>query len=132
MANGNNAKIGGILSIVAGGIGVISSIGIIILVVFLNFALTQTGTFYADPVPTDIFAILTGIYALMGVFYFLLGALAVVGGIFSLRKKVWGLALAGAIAGGITFFPCGIPAIIFVTMAKPEFSDKKPARRRRK
>ena len=122
MANGNNAKIGGILSIVAGGIGVISSIGIIILVVFLNFALTQTGTFYADPVPTDIFAILTGIYALMGVFYFLLGALAVVGGIFSLRKKVWGLALAGAITATMVFLGCGIPAIIFVAMGKSEFS----------
>jgi hypothetical protein len=48
--------------------------------------------------------------------------LAIVGGAFALKKRHWPLALAGAIAGTITFFPCGIPAIIFVSLGKEEFS----------
>ena len=51
-----------------------------------------------------------------------LGAvLGIIGGVYALQRKYWGLALAGAIAGSISFFPCGIVAIIFTAMAKPEF-----------
>ena len=61
-------------------------------------------------------------YAAIGLLFALVGVLGIVGGIFAIKKKRWGLALAGAIAGTVTFFPCGIPAIIFVTLGKPEFS----------
>jgi hypothetical protein len=66
-------------------------------------------------------------YVVIGVFLALLGALAIAGGIFALKRKRWVIALAGAIAGTITFFPCGIPAIILISMAKhDEFSTSKP------
>ena len=66
-------------------------------------------------------------YGALGLFFLLVGILAVIGGIYALKKKYWGLALAGAIAGTVTFFPCGIPAIIFVTLGKPEFSIPQPS-----
>jgi uncharacterized membrane protein HdeD (DUF308 family) len=75
---------------------------------------------------------LTIFYSIIGILFVLVGILGIVGGVFALRKKNWGVALAGAIAGCVTFFPCGIPAIIFVTLAKPEFSARRPARRRRR
>jgi hypothetical protein len=50
------------------------------------------------------------------------GIIAIVGGIFALKRRTWGLALAGAICaiigpGGLL----GILAIIFVSLGKGEF-----------
>ena len=66
---------------------------------------------------------MTVFYVAFGLFFVLLGTFGVVGGIFALKKKRWGLALAGAIAGTVVFMPVGIPAIIYVTKAQPEFSS---------
>jgi vacuolar-type H+-ATPase subunit I/STV1 len=52
------------------------------------------------------------------------GIVAIVGGIFTLRRRIWGLALAGAICATLSLFTfyLGVLAIIFTTMAKKEFS----------
>ncbi len=79
--------------------------------------------------------------ALLMIFFFspsiILGIIAIVGGIYALRRRVWGLALAGSIAlvGFVGFrilriFPIeplvgfgivGILSIIFVSLGKREF-----------
>jgi hypothetical protein len=77
--------------------------------------------------PREFFIIITVVYLIFGICSLLLGVLAIIGGIFALKRKRWGLALAGAIAGTVTFFPCGIPAIVLVSMAKQtEFSTPQP------
>ncbi len=52
----------------------------------------------------------------------LLGVVAIVGGIFALKRKAWGLALAGGICA---LFPpyslLGILAIVFIALSKEEF-----------
>ena len=52
------------------------------------------------------------------------GIIAIVGGIFALRRRIWGLALAGAICATLSLFTfyLGILAIIFTAMARKEFS----------
>jgi hypothetical protein len=52
-----------------------------------------------------------------------LSVLAIVGGIYALRRKKWGLALAGSIAALVTpwFWFLGIAAIIFTTLSKDDF-----------
>ena len=61
-----------------------------------------------------------------------LGLIAIVGGIFAIRRQVWGLALAGAICalfphhpyGSLIWSPVlGILAIVFVALSKNEFSS---------
>jgi hypothetical protein len=55
---------------------------------------------------------------------------AIVGGIFALRKRVWGMALAGSILAflvGLCFYIApgillGIPAIVFTALGKKHFS----------
>lgn len=52
------------------------------------------------------------------------GIIAIVGGVFALRRRVWGMALVGGI---FSLFPpqiivLGILAIIFVSLGKKEFS----------
>jgi hypothetical protein len=45
--------------------------------------------------------------------------------VFAIKRKYWGVALAGAIASIFTFFPCGIAAVVIISMAKPEFNVPK-------
>ena len=52
----------------------------------------------------------------------MLGIIAIVGGVYALRREVWGLALAGSICALIgPWAILGILAIIFVALGKGEF-----------
>jgi hypothetical protein len=59
-----------------------------------------------------------------------LGTVAIAGGIFAIRRKVWGLALAGAVCaivpphpwGSLIWTPAlGILAVVLVVLSKSEF-----------
>jgi len=89
--------IGGIFGIVVGAI----AIGIITL------ATAVTGMF--------------GLEAIGGGFL-ALGIIALIGGIFTLRRRAWGFALTGAICAMFPIIPLGIFAIIFVSMGRREFA----------
>lgn len=69
------------------------------------------------------FMSMPGLGAFVGFPLMALGIVAVIGGICSIRRRVWGLALAGAICS--LFFPhitvLGILAIVFVAVSKREF-----------
>jgi hypothetical protein len=120
----NYARVGGILSIVAGGFGVLWVIAAVLIIIATFVVYNEP---YYDVAPsTDVLLIAILFYAFMGLLFLAAGVLAIVGGVFALRKKVWGLALTGAIAGTIAFFPCGIPAIIFTSLGRKEFNNKEP------
>ena len=94
----------GILCIVAGSFAVIGGLvaGLIVSLVGGFLGLPWTGVF---GIPSLIF-----------------GIIAIVGGIYALRREVWGLALAGAICALIgPWFILGLLAIIFVSLGKGEF-----------
>jgi len=119
---GNNAKVGGILSIVSGAFRVLG-LGWAVLWIYIStlmFDLPQEPM--APEFPQEFFQIMAIIYGAIGLILALIGVLAIVGGVYALKRKHWGLALAGAIAGNVVFFPCGIPAIIFVSLGKEEFT----------
>jgi len=124
---GNNAKVGGILSIVSGGFGILGGTIYVAMIWMLNFMITSVPQQPMDPeFPQEMFLIMAAIYGGIGLILALIGVLAIVGGVYAIKKKRWGLALAGAIAGSVTFFPCGIPAIIFVCLGKDEFTTGGP------
>ena len=51
-----------------------------------------------------------------------LGIIAIIGGIFALKRQVWGLALAGSICALVgPWAILGLLAIIFVSLGKGEF-----------
>ncbi len=52
----------------------------------------------------------------------IIALLALVGGIFILRRKKWTWSLTGAIAATLSFILLGIPAIILIALSKDEFS----------
>jgi len=125
---GNNAKVGGILSIVSGGFGVLIGCAYAGFIWLFNFMLTMPQTQYpmTPEFPQEMFLFMAIIYGGIGLILILIGVLGIVGGVFALKKKHWAMALAGAIAATITFFPCGIPAIIFVCLGKEEFTTGEP------
>lgn len=93
----------GILCIIAGAISVI--IGIVIV------AVGGIGWF---------FGMLW--FSAIGVPIIVLGIIAIVGGSCALRRRVWGLALAGSICALLPPWTIlGILAIIFVSLGKGEF-----------
>ena len=104
--------VAGILSLVAGALGIIIGIAV-----------------------ATIGAIGCGVWGEMGLPFIgrlavtataaplVLSAVAIVGGVYALKRKVWGLALAGGICALLIppAFVLGILAIIFVAMGKDEF-----------
>jgi hypothetical protein len=118
-----HAKTGGILTIISG----VFCVFYIMVGVF--YALMPRFLFSIDPsfqtqqdVPAEFFLIFTGIGVVTSVFFTLIGALAITGGIFALKRKNWALSIAGAIAGTILFFPLGITATVLISLGKSEFS----------
>ena len=123
----NNARIGGILSIIAGAIGVLWLAGMVLSILMMSFFMTDAHAdfYYNGNVPPDaVLTMLMVIYAIIGGFFTLVGVLGIVGGAYAIRRKHWGLALAGSIGATLVFFPCGIPAIVFTVMGKPEFEEQ--------
>jgi hypothetical protein len=95
--------VGGILAIIAGALQVI--LGLIVVIFGSIFTFWMMGLFGAFGAPLIVF-----------------GIVAIIGGIYSLRREVWGLALAGSICALIgPWFILGVLAIIFVSLGKGEF-----------
>jgi len=99
-------KTAGILSIIAGCMGI--ALGAYVVIVGAPArALIQE---------------ITGFDAIMGAPEICFGIVAIVGGIFAMRRRAWRLALTGAILAIVSMPFLGIPATIFVAKGKKEFS----------
>ena len=109
----------GILNILSGAVGLVAVIGLII-------AISVTGGFYipgTEQIPKFLPSLLTGIAIPLAV----LSILSLIGGIYAVQRRKWGLALAGSISaifasipllGGL---PVGITATILTALSKSEF-----------
>ena len=102
----------GILTIIAGCIGLLIGMG---LAVGLGIA-----GVLIDMIPGFIGG---GLLVLIAVPAIILGVVAIAGGVYALKRRLWGLALAGSICALIgPWFLLGILAIIFVSLGKREFN----------
>ena len=107
----------GVLSIVAGSLSVTAGLVIALLGGVLSGILAAAG------VPGMLSLIPFPVEGGIATPLFILGAMAIVGGSYSIRRRVWPMALAGAICA---LFPpqvgiLGILAIVFVVLGKDEF-----------
>jgi hypothetical protein len=128
-SNGDNRggllTAGGILSIIGGASEVIGGVIIVVLTIgtriLLRLALFpfHPGDWFERIIP-----LIPTWLIIVGVPLLALGIIAIVGGISAIRRKMFGLSLAGAICAlpsGIL----GILAVIFVSLAKREFGAEK-------
>ena len=112
-------KAAGILSIISGSAGLVAVFGLII-------AISITGGFIipgTEHIPKFVASILIGITIPLAA----LSGLSLVGGIYTLQRRMWGLAIAGSISsifssvpllGGL---PVGIAAIVLTVLSRNEF-----------
>ena len=97
-----NSKAGGILILISGVLGIIWGI-----LIFINLQYAYLWEF-----------VLVG-----GIIELILGIFTVVAGSFAVKQNLWGLALAGALAGIFTFFPTAVAAIILISLGRKEFKQ---------
>jgi len=103
----------GILTIVAGGLNLIAGI------VVASLGVACLGPMRGCMGTTGFVG-----FWVIGAPLIIIGIVAIVGGSFALRRKVWGMALAGAICA---LFPppiiaLGLLSIIFLALSKEEFT----------
>jgi hypothetical protein len=108
---------GGVLNIIA---GVFSLIGCITVIIVIGAVGSPFIWDYADMDPVAA-GVAQTVLVVVAVVTFITGILPLIGGIFSLQRKRWGLALAGSIAAIIGTTILGILSVIFIAMAKNEF-----------
>ncbi len=100
--------VAGVLDIVSGGFGLICALMLIIVGCVMRFVPHMPVYLWA------IFMWISGPLLIMGI-------LAIVGGTYALRRKVWGLALTGSIAAFFPSWLLGVAAIVFTALSKSEF-----------
>ena len=124
----HHATIGGIFSILSGTLGVLGGIGLAVFFIgFFRFIVAVEGFETAtDVTGEEALNILAVVYGAMGLFLALLGAVGIVGGAYALKRRLWGLALAGAIASAMIFLPFGVVAVIFTALGRTEFTAPSP------
>jgi hypothetical protein len=114
---------GGILSIIVGALEVIS--GGIMALVSLRIPLRLWLFSFLPGVPRPWFEHGIGVIPIwliiVGALLLVLGIIAIVGGISAIRRRSYGLSLAGAICALIPLNILGLLAVIFVALGKREF-----------
>ena len=127
-ANGNSRSglltAGGVLSIIAGALEVIGAVIIALLTIGTRLLVKlapipfHPGDWWGHVIPSIPFW-----FMIVGVPLLALGIVAIVGGVSALRRRSFGLSLAGAICA-LPSHILGILAIIFVSLSKKEFEAK--------
>jgi hypothetical protein len=107
--------VAGILNIITGGL---TLLGVILVSVSIGvFYSSAYNTFGNQDIPA-------GIWVAIFLPAVILSIVAIVGGVYAIRRRIWGLALAGAICSLLTIWawPLGIAAIVLLALSKHEFN----------
>jgi hypothetical protein len=107
---------GGILSIVAGGINLFMGI---ILASVSRHEMWEYPRRFRDSMGFERLGVA------LGTILIILAIVAIVGGVFAILRRIWGLSLTGAICSLVPHpgMVLGIPALILISMSKDEFDQ---------
>ncbi len=112
---------GGICSIVGGSLSLMGAamMGMIVMFGYAGIA-GMWGMWGHEPHMMPWGAGLMALWWLPGLIF---GVVAIVGGVFALKRRYWGWSLAGAICATLTpmSFILGVPAIVFIALSRDEF-----------
>jgi hypothetical protein len=127
---GNKAQTGGILTIISGSVGLLGSLLAFAFIPLIRSmlddpAFTQDANLTAAEIEM-LNNFMSGFVAFWGIIGLALSVFVIIAGVMVTRRKAWGLGLAGSIVSLFLFFPTAIPAIVFMAMARPEFSPPQP------
>jgi len=111
--------VAGILGIVSASFKLLAVFGLIIAIVVVEGNPYIDLSLAAGGVPVNVVAILWIITIPLAVF----GILALVGGIYALRRKRWGLALAGSIGAFLPSSLLGMASVVLTALSIKEFEQ---------
>ena len=111
----------GILTIIAGCVGIGAGAWIALIAMPLGMIGAVAGGL-GEAAIGGLLGGLSGIIGIIGAGIIGLGIVALIGGIYTLRRRIWGFALTGAILATFCMAPLGVLSIIFVSKGKKEFS----------
>jgi hypothetical protein len=107
----------GILSVISGAIGLLGSfVGLVRILV-----LSVNGTLADHNFVVFGHTIAHSIYVSIVLSIFISGIIALVGGICAIRRKIWGMALAGSIASMYLITVVGLVSVILTGLSHDEF-----------
>lgn len=116
--------VAGVLSIVAGVLSIMGALGVLVGILF--FLPIATAAAESGPVPELGRWLSPGVWEallVIAVVYFLIvGILPIIGGIYAVQRRKWGLALTGTIAAIFGSTILGILALIFTILSRDEFA----------
>jgi len=109
----------GILDIVSGAIGMVGGVYFVVLTSLFR---TMHEIMNVDPIIIEqTEQIISRLFAVPFVLVFI-GIISIIGGVYALQRRIWGLALAGSICSCLVFPIFGLPSIIITGLAQEEFS----------
>ncbi|MEN8613795.1 hypothetical protein ABFB09_00735 [Dehalogenimonas sp. THU2] len=123
---GNKSQAAGILIIISGAIGLLSSLFTPAMIPMMKEIMSDPGVWEGTMTAAQIdsFVEFMGTFMIvMALIGIALSILAILGGVYAMRRRAWGLALAGSIASILLFFPTGIPAVVFTALSRSEFEN---------
>ncbi|MGD0056853.1 MAG: hypothetical protein ABSB83_03230 [Methanomassiliicoccales archaeon] len=77
---------------------------------------------------TEILDTVEGVLVTCGVIWFVIGLVALIGGVFAIRRRKWSIAVVGGVFGLLTIGPyffgsiLGLIGLILIAISKHEFS----------
>jgi len=123
--NGSNKWMtitGGVLSIVSGALNAIA--GLCLMFFGLFFAIFMSSLPGINDIDefdfSGMMVAFALVYVFLGIIVLVPSIVSIIGGMFALKQRRWGWALAGAICAALNGI-MGIAAVIFISMSKNEF-----------
>lgn len=112
--------VAGILNIIVGIFNLLGMLVIIVLILAISGGILAISSI-AHLIPMWLSGILQGVAVIMAIILAIFSALPLIGGIYALQRKNWGLALAGSIVAILSSTPLGIASTVLVSLSKNEF-----------
>ena len=112
----------GILNIIVGVLNLLGMFFIIVVIVAIGSGILALSAFI-NIIPMWLSGIVQGVLIIIAVLLAVFSALPLIGGIYAVQRKNWGLALAGSIVAILSSTPLGIMSTVLVALAKNEFES---------
>ena len=114
--------VAGILNIIVGVLNFLGTFFIIIVLVAIGSGILALSAFI-NIMPIWLSGIAQGLLIIIAILLAIFSVLPLIGGIYAVQRKNWGLALAGSIVAIFSSAPLGIASTILVALAKDEFES---------
>ena len=114
--------VAGILNIIVGTFNLLGMLIIIVVLAAIGSGLLALSS-VMNLMPIWLAGIAQGLLVIIAILLAIFSAVPLVGGIYAVQRKNWGLALAGSIVAILSSIPLGIASTVLVVLAKNEFES---------